>query len=50
MEQFVYHNLFETKGIEYLITIAFFALLVPFWLFLNKKSEPEEKDKKNIEQ
>ncbi len=38
MEQFVYHNLFETKGIEYIITIIFFALLVPFWLTLNRKS------------
>ncbi|MBN2418493.1 MAG: hypothetical protein JXL81_03850 [Deltaproteobacteria bacterium] len=37
MEQFVYHNLFETKGIEYIITIIFFALLVPFWLTLNRR-------------
>ena len=42
MEQFVYHNLFETKGIEYIITIIFFALLVPFWLTLNKKKTLKE--------
>ncbi len=46
MEQFVYHNLFETKGIEYLITIVFFALLVPFWLTLNKKSITKEQAEK----
>ena len=42
MEQFVYHNLFETKGIEYIITIVFFVLLVPFWLILSKKKTLKE--------
>jgi glycine cleavage system H protein len=42
MEQFIYHNLFETKGIEYIITIIFFALLVPFWLALSRNSTPKE--------
>jgi glycine cleavage system H protein len=37
MDGFTYHNIFETKGIEYLAIIAFFALLVPFWLLLNKQ-------------
>jgi len=37
MEGFTYTNIFETKGIEYLIIIGFFAILVPFWLLLNKK-------------
>lgn len=37
MEGFSYFNLFETKGIEYLAILAFFALLVPFWIILNRK-------------
>lgn len=37
METFHYYNMFETKGIEYLLTIAFFVLLIPFWLILNKR-------------
>ena len=37
MDGFTYSNIFETKGIEYLVIIAFFAILVPFWLLLNKK-------------
>lgn len=37
MNDFSYHNLFETKGIEYLLTILFFALLIPFWLILNRR-------------
>lgn len=36
MEGFTYTNIFETKGIEYIAIIAFFLVLVPFWLFLNK--------------
>jgi glycine cleavage system H protein len=38
MDGFTYVNIFETKGIEYLAIIAFLILLIPFWLFLNKKS------------
>lgn len=37
MEGFTYSNIFETKGIEYLIVIAFLTLLIPFWIVLNKK-------------
>jgi glycine cleavage system H protein len=37
MDPFSYHNLFETKGIEYLVIILFLALLVPFSIILNKK-------------
>jgi len=37
MDGFTYHNIFETKGIEYLAIIAFFAMLIPFWLILNKQ-------------
>jgi len=44
MEPFTYYNLFETKGIEYIATIIFFVLLIPFWLILNKKPRPKRKD------
>jgi glycine cleavage system H protein len=37
MEGFTYTNIFETKGIEYLAIITFFAILVPFWLLLNRQ-------------
>jgi glycine cleavage system H protein len=43
MEAFYYTNIFETKGIEYLVTVAFFLLLVPFWMILNKKSKISQK-------
>ncbi|HRX11261.1 MAG TPA: glycine cleavage system protein H [Draconibacterium sp.] len=39
MEGYTYTNIFETKGIEYLVIIAFFAILVPFWLMLNRKTK-----------
>lgn len=39
MEGFTYTNIFETKGIEYLFIITFFAILIPFWLILNKKAK-----------
>jgi len=37
MEGFTYTNIFETKGIEYVIILSFFAILVPFWLFMSRK-------------
>ncbi len=37
MDPFTYQNIFDTKGIEYLIIIGFFLLLIPFWFILNKK-------------
>jgi len=36
MEQFTYSNIFDTKGIEYIIVIFFFMLLIPFWYMLNR--------------
>ncbi len=36
MEAFSYQNIFETKGIEYLIVIGFLFLMIPFWILLNK--------------
>lgn len=37
MDGFHYYNLFETKGFEYILTIVFFLMLIPFWMMLNKK-------------
>jgi glycine cleavage system H protein len=37
MDGFTYQNIFDTKGIEYLAILAFFAMLIPFWLTLNKQ-------------
>ncbi|MEI7983858.1 MAG: glycine cleavage system protein H [Bacteroidota bacterium] len=37
MDGFTYTNIFETKGIEYLAILAFFAILIPFWILLNKQ-------------
>jgi glycine cleavage system H protein len=37
MDGFSYTNIFETKGIEYLAIIAFFIILIPFWILLNKQ-------------
>lgn len=36
MEQFTYTNIFDTKGIEYIIIISFLLLIIPFWVALNK--------------
>jgi glycine cleavage system H protein len=38
MDGFSYNNIFETKGIEYLIIIAFLALIIPFWILINRKT------------
>jgi glycine cleavage system H protein len=38
MEGFSYTNIFETKGIEYLIIIAFLLMIIPFWVMINRKS------------
>lgn len=40
MEGFTYTNIFETKGIEYLVIISFFLVLVPLWMFFNRKTKP----------
>lgn len=48
MDGFSYSNIFETKGIEYLAVIAFFAILIPFWIILNRKVKiSKEVQKKN---
>jgi glycine cleavage system H protein len=43
MDQFTYTNIFETKGTEYLVIISFFAILIPFWLILNRKVSIKKK-------
>jgi glycine cleavage system H protein len=46
MDAFTYNNIFDTKGIEYLIIIVFFAVLIPFWLILSKRITVPEKIRK----
>jgi glycine cleavage system H protein len=43
MEGFTYNDIFETKGIEYIAILVFFALLIPFWLILNRKMKAGRK-------
>lgn len=38
MEGFTYNNIFDTKGIEYIVIIFFLVILIPFWIFVNKKT------------
>jgi glycine cleavage system H protein len=38
MDGFTYHDIFQTKGIEYIIIIAFLVLLIPFWVLINKRA------------
>lgn len=39
MDGFTYNDIFQTKGIEYLVVIAFLLLLIPFWLMINRRSK-----------
>jgi glycine cleavage system H protein len=48
MDGFSYYNIFDTKGIEYLVIIAFLLLLIPFWLVLNKQVKIKEQIRKAI--
>ncbi len=36
MDGFSYTNIFDTKGIEYLIIIAFLLLIIPVWILMNR--------------
>ncbi len=38
MDPFTYTDIFATKGIEYIVVIAFLALLIPFWIILNRQA------------
>ena len=48
MDGFSYSNIFETKGIEYLAIIVFFAILIPFWIILNKKVKISKEFQKTL--
>ena len=48
MDGFSYNNIFETKGIEYLIIIAFLLLIIPFWVFINKKTAIKDQIRKTL--
>jgi glycine cleavage system H protein len=48
MDGFSYSNIFETKGIEYLAILAFFAILIPFWIVLNKQAKSKKRIQKLI--
>ncbi len=41
MEGFSNINIFETKGLEYIIIIFFLFVLIPFWVLFNKKIKVE---------
>lgn len=45
MDGFTYTNIFDTKGIEYLIIIGFLLLIIPFWVLLNKPLKVKAKVK-----
>lgn len=40
MDGYSYVNIFSTKGVEYLIVIGFFILIVPFWRLLKETEVP----------
>jgi len=42
MDGFTYTNIFDTKGIEYLVVIAFLVLVIPFWRALNRPIKVRE--------
>ena len=48
MDGFSYSNIFETKGIEYIAVIVFFAILVPFWIILNRKVKASRQIQKTL--
>jgi len=48
MDGFSYYNMFDTKGIEYLVIIAFLLLLIPFWLALNRQVQLKEQVRKAL--
>lgn len=48
MEGFTYHNIFETKGFEYLAIVVFFLILIPFWKLLNKEVKVASKVQKSL--
>lgn len=39
MDGFSYIDIFETKGIEYILIIVFLLLIIPFWYLLSRKKQ-----------
>jgi glycine cleavage system H protein len=48
MDGFTYNNIFDTKGIEYLVIITFFVILILFWLVLNKQVQIRKRIQKTF--
>ncbi len=48
MDGFTYQNIFETKGIEYLAIAVFFAILIPFWIVLNRQVKISKEIQKTL--
>jgi len=48
MDGFSYNNIFETKGLEYIIIIAFLMLIIPFWILINRQTGMNRRLKKTI--
>ncbi|MCU0408677.1 MAG: glycine cleavage system protein H, partial [Bacteroidales bacterium] len=48
MDGFTYNNIFDTKGIEYIIIIGFLLAVIPFWLLLNRKAPLAAEIRKRI--
>ena len=49
MEAYTYSNLFDTKGIEYIVIIFFLLLLIPFWIVVNRKSDAVNRLKQAVQ-
>ena len=49
MDEYIYTNIFDTKGVEYLIIIGFLLLVIPFWIILNQPLVIKAKVKKAFE-
>ena len=41
MENFIFHDIFATKNIDYLLAIVSLLMLVPFWKALSGKKRAE---------
>lgn len=42
MDGYSYTNIFDTKGIEYLVIIVFLIMIIPFWAIINRQSGLKE--------
>jgi glycine cleavage system H protein len=44
VEEFVFVDLFATKGIEYIVVIGMLLVFVPFWIALHRSSRPAPRE------